>query len=174
MKTNHKTTKNKISILLLALLSCIILVIIALTAQKVISIFNSSDNHPKQNKQSKNESEINSNNKKKFIENQTDGNSTSTTPTSDNINLTASKTSNDYVTVSSQLTGYSDGTCSLTIENNGITYSQEAAILYQSSFSTCAGFSVPISELGNGNWQITLSITSKGTTNAKTISSEIK
>ena len=42
---------------------------------------------------------------------------------------------------------------------NGKKYSQEAEIIYQPEYSTCAGFSVPISSVGNGSWDISLSVT---------------
>lgn len=99
---------------------------------------------------------------------------TYTPPASNNgITLTPS-TSGDTVVVSTQLAGYSDGTCKLTATNGSKTSVQTANVIYAPSFSTCAGFTVPIADLGNGTWSLTLDVTSGGTTNSKTATYEVK
>lgn len=88
-----------------------------------------------------------------------------------NISITPSQQGSTVV-LSTKLYGYSDGNCGLTITNAGKTYSNSASVIYASDFSTCAGFSVPVSALGSGTWNITLSITSDGITTTKTVSFE--
>lgn len=68
--------------------------------------------------------------------------------------------SGDQVIVSTQLIGYSDGLCSLRIENGTEIYSNQAKVVYAPGFSTCAGFSIPTNSLGPGTWHISLEVTS--------------
>lgn len=76
------------------------------------------------------------------------------------IELSANKDGSN-VTIIAKLKeqGYSQGKCLLIISTNGKEYSQEAEIIYQPEYSTCAGFSVPISSVGYGSWDISLSVT---------------
>jgi len=93
----------------------------------------------------------------------------STASTSKTIGLSAKQETNNTVTVFTSLKGYSDGSCVLTITNAGKTVSQSADVIYQAEESICAGFSVPIDQLGAGTWTLKLSVTSNGTTENKTI-----
>lgn len=52
------------------------------------------------------------------------------------------------------------GTCTLTLSSNGRTVTKTANIAPNPSSSTCEGFSVPVSELGSGQWNIEISIVS--------------
>lgn len=94
--------------------------------------------------------------------------------TSDGITMSADKTSGSEVTVFTELRGYSDGTCSLAITNGTDSYKSNAPVMFQREYSTCAGFTVPISELGTGAWKIALTVTSGGNTQTKSISYEVK
>ena len=70
--------------------------------------------------------------------------------------------------------GYSQGKCSLTVVANGKKVAQNADIIYQPEYSTCAGFSIPVSSLGGGQWAISLSITPlNGNPMVKTLTKEI-
>lgn len=93
---------------------------------------------------------------------------------SDNITLSALRNSDSSVTVLSKLEGYSDGVCNLKVSNSGKSYEQEAAVLYQRDYSTCAGFTVPVSKLGTGTWTIALTVTSGGVVSNKAITYEVK
>ncbi len=95
-------------------------------------------------------------------------------PTSpDTITLSAEKTGSDVV-ISTKLIGYAAGTCDVSISNSTKTYQNTADILYQPEYSTCAGFTVPYSQLGSGNWKITLTVTPDGGSSVvKIITAEI-
>ena len=54
----------------------------------------------------------------------------------------------------------SSGTCQLTLSSNDKTVTKSANIVQNPSSSTCQGFDVPVSELGQGTWQIDIEITS--------------
>lgn len=71
------------------------------------------------------------------------------------ITLSATQ-SGDSVVVRNELhgQGYSSGSCVLTITNGSKTTTQKAEIMYQPEYSMCAGFSVPVSTIGAGNWNI--------------------
>lgn len=98
------------------------------------------------------------------------------TPSSpDTIELSASKTDASTVTVFTKLKNYASGNCELTVTNGTKTHSATAQILYQPEYSSCAGFSVPLSELGTGTWTIKLAATPTGAQAVtKTITLEVK
>ena len=60
---------------------------------------------------------------------------------------------------------WSSGTCTLSITNKSISTSKKAALQTMPSYSTCQGFSIPVSELGAGVWKINLTVTN-GSDNA--------
>ena len=90
-----------------------------------------------------------------------------------NIQISA-RQENGSVTISSKLIGYSDGDCSLMVTNGPQSVTRSAAVLYASQFSTCAGFTIPVSDVGAGSWSIKLSVTSGGQTIDKLTSLEVK
>ena len=118
--------------------------------------------------------------KQKFIEEQQDTSdstnsddatdSSDAPDTTDNIKLTA-KQDGTNVTISSQITTIGDGSCALSIKNGSKTYTASADVIYQPSYSTCAGFSVPVSELEDGTWTITVSVTSANNVKASATTS---
>lgn len=83
------------------------------------------------------------------------------TPSSNaNIDLSVTKEGNDVIFITKlKEQGFSEGQCTLLISANGKSVEQSAAIIYQPEYSTCSGFSVPVSSLGSGNWNIKLSVT---------------
>ena len=54
------------------------------------------------------------------------------------------------------------GTCELTLTSGSKTVTKSAEIIQNPSSSSCAGFDVPVSELGSGQWDIKIKITSEG------------
>jgi len=60
------------------------------------------------------------------------------------------------VVVLTKIQGVTSGSCNLVAKNNGTTISRDATIIYQPEFSSCAGFSLPVTALGQGNWEITI------------------
>jgi hypothetical protein len=163
-------------------LPALVIIAVALALTGNLPFDNSTNDLTPEQKQA---SQINADNKKRFIENggstnpgQPDthtGNSSAPQANNDNsIALSARRESNNSVTILSKLYGYSSGSCQLKVTNGVNTDSQTAEIIYQSQFSTCAGFSVPVSKLGNGVWSIKLTTTSEGAVKSRTISFEVK
>ncbi len=99
----------------------------------------------------------------------------STTPTSysDTMEITAKQETNSTVTIIAKLPGVSAGNCSLAITNGSKSINKSAVVIYQPEFSTCAGFSVPISDLGAGTWNISISLSGSTSTGSKTISLKV-
>ena len=93
---------------------------------------------------------------------------------SNNIVLTPEQTNGSQVTLTTKLSGYSDGTCTLTVTNGANSTSMNAQVLYETQFSTCAGFAIPVATLGSGTWNFNLSVTSGGVTVSKTATLEVK
>jgi cytoskeletal protein RodZ len=103
----------------------------------------------------------------------TTSNSYSTPTSSDSIVLDVSQ-NNPNVVITTKLYGYSDGTCTLNISNGSKSATQDAPVMFQAEYSTCAGFSVPVDQLGSGAWTVKLSVTSGGKTLTKEVSYEVK
>lgn len=123
-----------------------------------------------------NQDKTDSSNKQDFINGKTNQNTDTAPvePTVDDISLSTRRETDGTVTIITELKNYSDGTCNLTIKNGNDTHSLSAPVLYQASFSTCEGFNVPSNVVPHGTWQISLSVTSKGKVNTKTISVEVQ
>lgn len=119
--------------------------------------------------------EADANAKKQLIESPDPSTSTpNKNPATENtIDLSTQQEANGTVTVFTKLSGYTSGTCNLNITNGGKTTTQAAAIYYQPEFSSCAGFSVPISSAGSGTWSLTLTVTSNGSSTSKTITAKV-
>jgi len=94
-------------------------------------------------------------------------------PTAENISLDVRQEADGSVTVSTKLQGVSDGVCNLLVTNAGKSHKEEAPVIFQPSFSTCAGFSIPQKDLGAGTWQITLEVKTAGKVLTKSVSKEI-
>lgn len=90
-----------------------------------------------------------------------------------NLSLNGEQDSNGSVTFKTKLPGVSSGNCYLKVTNGAKTIAKTAPIIYQSEFSTCGGFSIPISELGVGAWKANLVITGSNSGEANT-SIEVK
>ncbi len=123
--------------------------------------------------QKQQESQVNSDTKKQFIDAQSDDTNSTPAPNK-SIELTAQQETNNTVTVFTKLPGYSSGTCALTVANGTKTTTQSANVVFQPEYSSCAGFSVPIDSVGKGVWTIKLAVTSNGAIESKAISYEVK
>lgn len=124
------------------------------------------------------ESQADANVKKTFIEGQnskTEEPSTSQQQTgSASLELSATRDNSTAVTVISKLHNIGAGSCTLVTTNGQKQDKQTAEIIYQPEYSTCAGFSIPVSELGNGNWTIVLTVNSNGQVYSKTINFNVQ
>jgi hypothetical protein len=97
---------------------------------------------------------------------------TSTT-SSASMTLTASQ-SGSSVTVLTQIQNVAEGTCKLVVSNGIKSTAQTAQVIYQPQFSSCAGFTVPVSSIGAGTWSIAVTVTPDDSTAiTKTITLEV-
>lgn len=78
-------------------------------------------------------------------------------PATVKISISLKQEQNDSVTVYTKIYGASDGECSLIAKNGSRSFQASAKIIYQPSYSTCAGFSIKKSELGAGTWEVSVS-----------------
>lgn len=125
--------------------------------------------------QQKQQADVYASEKKQAVENPPATQTTTPAPVpTSNISLSTRQESNGTVTVFTKLAGVSDGTCVLNVTNGSKSTSQTADVIYQPQYSSCAGFSVPISSVGTGTWTLKLSLTTHGTTSSNTITQEIK
>lgn len=83
------------------------------------------------------------------------------TPSNHSLEITASQQGQTIV-VLTKIYGINSGTCVLTVSNSGRTFSQKADVVYQPEYSSCAGFGVPVSSVGTGNWSISLQLNDPG------------
>jgi hypothetical protein len=118
------------------------------------------------------QNEVNQNSKEDFIKSPEPTTSPVPEPVSSDVELSAKQESNGDVTVLTKLQNISSGSCTITVTNGTANYTDSADIIYQPSFSSCAGFSIEKKELGAGDWMITLSVNNNPTL-SKTITTEV-
>lgn len=121
----------------------------------------------------KEEAKTNAQEKEQAIEHPVTG-APSPAPANSTISFSTHQETDSTVTATANLGNIADGSCTLTVTNNGTTKTYTADVIYQPQYSTCAGFSIPISDVGAGNWALTLQVTSAGVTATKTSTVEIK
>lgn len=157
MKQKRFALNTKKYLLAGVLVALVVVTIFVLEATKVIHIFG---NNKQFTTDQKKEASTEARTKRAFTSD-TKGSSSDTpgtAPTPSDITVTAQE-SDGNVTIMTQLIGYSGGTCKLTIANGSKTFSKSVDIIYQSQFSTCAGYSIPVSQLGAGDWSISITAT---------------
>lgn len=135
----------------------------------------------KTSEQSEQVAKDNASRKKEFVENSqktgpkpgTNSSENYTPPNNpDNIKLSAQQ-NGDNVVVMTQLYGYSDGTCAVVATSGSSSTEQTADVIYQSQYSSCAGFSIPKDKLSAGTWSIKLTVTSGGVSETQSTSLEV-
>ena len=76
------------------------------------------------------------------------------------INISSIAVSGNSIVVTTSLVGAGWQTCALKLQNGDNSFVKSVPVIYQESFSTCAGFSLPRSSFStNGTWTFTLSVT---------------
>jgi cytoskeletal protein RodZ len=181
LKQKNKKTASKNLIFVILGILIVVLLLVFLERSRIRKLFNSSTSSTTTSNgptpaQKKAEDAVNADNKLKAVDKGATPQTTNpdTTPaSSQTITLSAKQETNNTVTIYTKLLNISSGTCNLSISNNGASYAKSAAIIYQAEFSSCAGFSVPISGLGAGTWQITLEAVSAGASKSQTISFKV-
>jgi len=171
-KNSYRSTKSKKLIIFALIVLALAITLFILEITNTTHFLNSPNVKTTNQKQ---EDAANTTKKQEFIDSDTTSNSgSSTSPKLSEISLSTRREVDGNITITTQLKNYSDGNCILTIKNGVDVYTQTATVLYQPYFSACRGFSVPSNAVGSGTWQISLSVISKGKTNTKTISLEVK
>lgn len=175
--------KNKKILLLISAALIIVLSLFIMEQSQMINLFSSSQDSPhaqsgptEDEKKLTNQADAEA--KQNLIEKGGQSPSPPTTQPASSTNtaleLSAQQEDNEKVTIFTKLINFYSGTCELTVTNGAKTHTQNARIYYQSEFSSCAGFSVPVNELGMGNWSIQLNVIANGNTMTKKIQFEVK
>ncbi len=101
-------------------------------------------------------------------------------PTNDtSVQITFIANSQDNVShgaleIRTLLGGVTDGNCTLTLTKGSTVILKSTTVAQQNTYFVCQAFSIPYSELANGDWQIKLKVTSgDGRTNEATTSTTI-
>lgn len=86
------------------------------------------------------------------------------TPASFTATITAASQYNGTVSIRTLISGVvsQSGTCNLTITNGSQKITNSAATQALADSTTCQGFNVPVSQLGSGTWNITITATING------------
>ncbi len=108
--------------------------------------------------QQKKEQFINSTNDTGNPKTNSDNGSNNPQPQPSIVSSITANQQNNSVVVLTKVTGLGSGDCSLTINNGQSSTKKTTALIYQPEFSSCAGFNIPVNEIGQGNWQISLEI----------------
>jgi len=165
-QTNRKSRKTIISIVV----SAIVLIAIGSISNALLS--NRENNQGIIDQSQSNADVDGTDSKQELVENENE-NEAETPQLDPSIEMSLSQSS-QQVAVSTKLYDYSDGNCTLKVTQAGNEYTNTAPIIFQAEFSTCAGFSVPVSELGTGTWNVLLTVESAGKSTNKSGTINVK
>lgn len=91
------------------------------------------------------------------------------------ISFTALNQNGDTVQIRSLSTQNISGSCKLTAVNKTVSKSYTAPTQSYANSTTCAGFDIPVSDLGGGTWNLILLVTSSdGKTGSSSAKIEVK
>lgn len=181
-KVSHKISHKKILLWLIASFLAVILVLLVLEKTGVINLI-----HPKETsatvtgptgEQKASENKANNQQKQVYLDGiyKDDSGSKSTVqPTVTPTVTVSAERQGSAVIILSKIQSVAEGSCRLVVTNSGKTTEQTAQVIYQPEFSSCAGFSVPVTALGSGSWNITVVVNPVGSGEISgTISLEVK
>lgn len=100
-------------------------------------------------------------------------NNTSDTQPTSTLKTLAIRQGSDVI-IAAQIHGITSGICKLTVSNLGMEHSQTADVVYQPEYSSCAGFSVPVSSVGTGVWNILLTASNNASSATSNSTLEVK
>lgn len=94
--------------------------------------------------------------------------------TSAALTLSAKQSGADVI-IKARMQSVADGTCALTASNGTSSVTRSADVIYAPDYSSCAGFSVAVAEIGPGKWSLKLTVTTlSGATASDTTTLEVK
>lgn len=185
MKITKSKLNTKKTLLVVFLVAAITSTVVFMYIRKTNSELeqNSADNNsseraattrPPTEQEVEKEQKNNLSEKEQFIE--SDEPTSRETPTSnDNISISIEQSTPDTATILTKLVGFNAGRCELSINNGDLRYQDSADVIFQPEYSICAGFSVPISKLGKGSWNVSLTVVNDdGTSVNKQTIQEVK
>jgi len=171
---NTKSSTLKRTIIISLVIISLIALATGIAYKKNLWPFNQNNSQSTPNQTSPEQRKADNDTKQQLIENTNNTNQGTPPSSASNIELTTNTDTEGTVTVLTKLFGYSDGTCTLNVQNGTAKISQSADIIYQQEYSTCAGFSVNTSALGSGTWTLDLVVTSKGVSATKQLTVSVK
>ena len=159
---SHTSNKKRIVLLVVALLA-----IAGIAFAAWYSITSSNDDSRQSERgptaeEQKQSDESDAAQKQEFLDNETKQGSEDTEqkpelPSSKDITLTA-RTDGNNVIITTKLATVPSGTCTLTITGGATPVTQQASVIYNTEYSTCAGFSVNKNAVNAPSWNIALSV----------------
>lgn len=159
-KVSHNRTIIKPVLLILVILLLAGAVLFRLEKSRKTDLVKMPGNNTQTKQQKDQETKDNANTKREYLDNSYNE-SRETQPganvSSQSISLIANQEGSSVV-ILTRIQGVSSGNCKLVIANGSAHTSQSAKVIYQPEFSSCAGFSLPVSSVGVGSWDITLSV----------------
>jgi hypothetical protein len=121
---------------------------------------NNTKNGITDNKDFNNQPTSDSGNKEDYLDNESTSSNPGSTPNfnSDKIVIDIKQTTS-AINISTKLNGFSGlGNCELKLTRGSSVVTSSAEVIYQSEYSTCAGFSVEKSKLSAGTWSVNLAV----------------
>jgi cytoskeletal protein RodZ len=169
MYKNTKTSrKNKRKLLIIGAISVVFILVVA-SAYFLFKddFYNNTDTTQEASSEGPTKEELltqaesDASKKKELVDTPTPTQTTNTNVSSE-IQLEVRQEADKSVTIISKLSNIGSGTCTLSITNGQRSVTKSAEVIYQPEYSTCAGFSIPLSELGGGLWNMKLSVSYSG------------
>lgn len=156
IKKQNKTKKSLLILTLITAALCLVGVFFLTKRQPADPVLNEGSS----DEQTQQDTNINDQKKEDLIKSPSTVQDSPKDTSSKGPEVSARQETDGSVTITSKLFGVSGGKCNLSMTKGVTTVTKTADIIYQPEFSTCAGFSIPSSELTNGEWAITLSVIS--------------
>lgn len=179
VQISRKSSQKKVWLVILATLLVLVLVFVVLEKTNAINLFGADSNDTNSTgpttEEIAKEEQANADAKQDYLDDTYKDDTPAPTPANDpSLTLTA-KQEGSSVTILTKIQSLAEGNCTLTVTNGAKSATQEAAVIYQPEFSSCAGFGVPVSSLGSGTWNIKLTVTpTGGTAISKSTTLEVK
>ncbi len=167
---SRKSSKKNLVLLIVAVVLSVVIVVALLEKTNVINLFSSPTSDTSENgptpEEIAQEENTNADAKQEYLdETYKDKDDQPAPAPADDPSITVTaKQEGSSVTVLTKIQSVAEGNCKLTATNGAKSTSQEAEVIYQPEFSSCAGFGVPVSTLGSGTWNITLTVMPTGGT----------
>lgn len=177
ISTTNKSNKKKIAIAILSLLLLSSGVVLAFYMSRTQDRTESIDTSTKEEATSEETSRQDAIDKQEFLEKEAANNDEQYQPAkieNSDLTVSAEESGSSLVILTSIKKFSGTGSCTVRLSRGASVITKTTEVLYQREASSCAGFSIPLSDLELGTWNIDLTISTQSSNLSKSITYTIK